>query len=217
MSFCRFVFAPPKTSASPFTGGVPRLQFPPTDQRLFTAPVHVFVAAPAEAATSSNAIARRRTEFMMSSIRTAGETRWGSSDRDLPRHAEAAAELVVDEVRDPAAPVALETTFAVEARGDEGVVAARGEDVPLPAGLADQEVAGAADDDDAVRLRLEAIRAGELVEHARLDAAEEVARRRGDEALGGDAARLRLRGACRSSPRRHRRAPRSSAAARREH
>src|ERR1041385_4010617 len=117
MSFCRFVFAPPNTSASPLTGGVPPLQFPPTDQRLFTAPVHVFVAALAEAATSSNAIARRRTEFMMTSIRTAGETRWGNSGRDLPRHAEAPSELVVDEVRDPAAAVALAASFAVEARG----------------------------------------------------------------------------------------------------
>ncbi len=30
------------TRLSPFTGAIPPLQFPPTDQRLFTAPVHDF-------------------------------------------------------------------------------------------------------------------------------------------------------------------------------
>src|SRR5262245_51849150 len=86
--------------------------------------------------------------------------------RDLVRHAQPAAEFIVDEPGDAAAPVSLEARLTIELGRRECVLPGRGEDVPLPARVTHEHLALTSHDHSMFGTVRESILTHELVEHA---------------------------------------------------
>src|SRR5262245_37185216 len=97
---------------------------------------------------------------------------------DLVRHAETTAEFVVDETGDAAAPIPLKARLAVVFGRRERILPARGEDVPLPAGVTHEHLALTPYDHPVLGAVRKSILADELVEHTGPDPAREGDRRR---------------------------------------
>src|SRR5688572_8266893 len=86
---------------------------------------------------------------------------------------QAATELVVDEVTDPAASIPPKPRFPVVFDRSERIRPPRGQDIPLPAGIAHEDVAHPTNDDWLTRALVESVFSDQLVEHAGADAPRE--------------------------------------------
>src|SRR5688572_29302739 len=83
---------------------------------------------------------------------------------------QAATVFVVDEVTDPAASIPPKPRFPVVFDRSERIRPPRGQDIPLAAGLAHEDVGHPTNDDRLTRALVESVFADQLVEHAVTDA-----------------------------------------------